>query len=163
MANKEMQVVIVEPHKKPEIATIDGSLEGMQKVVGGLIEPIYMEDDTALICNEEGKINGSELNRALFDEDGEIYDIVAGKFFVCLAPPDSENFESLPDDVAKKVCETFKEPQSFFRRRSGQIIVVPDEIEKPSLDSQIKSAEASRNSGNDREHNAPDKDNDKNR
>lgn len=36
----------------------------------------------ALICNEEGKLMGLPLNRALFDDDGHIYDIVSGNFLI---------------------------------------------------------------------------------
>ena len=44
--------------------------------VGNLpyIEAIYpYEDPVALVCNEEGKLEGLPLNRALRDEDGDIY------------------------------------------------------------------------------------------
>ena len=40
------------------------------------------EDPIALVCNEEGKLEGLPLNRALRDEDGDIYDVVAGTFMV---------------------------------------------------------------------------------
>ena len=42
------------------------------------IEVVYpFEDNVGLIVNEEGKINGLPLNRALRDEKGEIYDVIA--------------------------------------------------------------------------------------
>ena len=49
-----MRILIIEPLEKPYIKEIDGSLESMQKIVGGLIQAIYpYEDkDVALICNE---------------------------------------------------------------------------------------------------------------
>ena len=48
---------------------IDDTLEAMQKVVGGDIEK-YMpfDDDVAIICNEEGKVNGLPPNRAVYAE-----------------------------------------------------------------------------------------------
>ena len=33
------------------------------------------EDPVALVCNEEGKLEGLPLNRALRDEDGDIYSL----------------------------------------------------------------------------------------
>jgi len=41
----------------------------MQETVGGYIEE-YMpfDDEVAIICNEEGKMNGAELNRAIYSE-----------------------------------------------------------------------------------------------
>ncbi len=69
----EMTVVLLEPGKLARVATIDSSLEGMQKVVGGLIEPFYpFEEQVCIICNEEGKINGMPLNRAIYAEPEEI-------------------------------------------------------------------------------------------
>ena len=69
----EMTVVLLEPGKMARVATIDSSLEGLQKVVGGLIEPFYpFEEQVCIICNEEGKINGMPLNRAIYAEPEEI-------------------------------------------------------------------------------------------
>ena len=68
----------------------------MQAVVGGPIQAIYpFPEPVALICHEEGKLLGLPLNRALRDKDGEIYDIIAGPFFLCGAPPDRDTFTSL--------------------------------------------------------------------
>ena len=69
----EMTVVLLEPGKMARVATIDSSLEGMQKVVGGLIEPFYPFDEpVCIICNEEGKLNSMPLNRAIYAEPEEI-------------------------------------------------------------------------------------------
>ena len=88
-----MQVVIVEPKKKPMVKNIDDGLEAMQKIVGGTIQAIYpFEEPIALICNDEGKFLNLPLNRALRDSTGCVYDIVAGTFFLCAAPTDKDNF-----------------------------------------------------------------------
>ena len=68
----------------------------MQAAVGRPIQAIYpIPEPVALICHEEGKLLGLPLNRALRDKDGEIYDIIAGPFFLCGAPPDRDTFTSL--------------------------------------------------------------------
>lgn len=65
-----IRVVLLEPGKMARIAEIDGSLHGMQRVVGGRIEPFYpFEEEVCIICNEEHKINGLPLNRAIREED----------------------------------------------------------------------------------------------
>ena len=111
-----MTVLIVEPGKKPRKAEIDGSLEGMQQVVGGYIQAIYpFKDPVALICNEEGKLLALPFNRALRDEDGDIYDIVAGTFFLCSAPPDSDRFEDLSDELMEKYTQRFCYPEMFLK------------------------------------------------
>lgn len=105
-----MKILVIEPLKEPYTKEINDSLESMQKIVDGLIQAIYPFDrpEIALICNEEGKLNHLPLNRALFDKDGNIVDIVAGTFFLCSAPADSENFESLTDEQIEKYKKRFE-------------------------------------------------------
>ena len=56
-------VLIVEPGKEPYVKEIDSGLESLQHEVGGCIEAIYpYEDPVALVCNEEGKLEGLPLN-----------------------------------------------------------------------------------------------------
>ena len=95
-----MRVLIVEPLKAPFEREIGNDLKSMQEVVGGYIQAIYPfeDEEIALVCNDEGKLIGLPFNRALKDEEGSIYDVVVGTFFLCRAPADSENFESLTDE-----------------------------------------------------------------
>lgn len=111
-----MKILIVEPLKVPYEKEIDGSLESMQAVVGGLIQLLYPFEDPelALICNDEGKIMGLPYNRALRDEDGRIYDVVAGTFFLCRAPADSENLVELTEGQMKWGKERFERPEIFL-------------------------------------------------
>ena len=113
-----MNVLVIEPMRKPYAKEIDGKLESMQKIVGGLIQAIYpFEDETvALVCNEEGKLLGRPLNRALRDKNGMIYDIIASTFLICSAPPDSENFESLSDEQMRKYMRKFEHIEIYLRR-----------------------------------------------
>lgn len=108
-----MNVLLVEPNADPRAIEIDGSLASMQALVGGLIEAFYpFEDPVALICNDEGKLAGLPQNRPLkHPETGEVYDVVYGTFFVCSAPADSENFESLQDDLIEKYSKVFALPK----------------------------------------------------
>ena len=95
-----MKILVVEPNQKPRVEEIEDSLAAKQKVVGGLIEmvcPPNHPDDACLICNEEGKFC-CKPNRPIRLEDGTVFDIVYGTFFICRAPEDSEDFESLTDE-----------------------------------------------------------------
>ena len=68
-----MKVLVVEPEKEPYVKEISSGLSSLQKEVGGFIEAVYpFEDPVAIICNEEGKLEGLPLNRALRDEDGHV-------------------------------------------------------------------------------------------
>lgn len=120
-----MQVVVVEPKKKPVVQDIGSDLESMQKIVGGSIQAVYpFEDPVALIANEEGKLLNLPLNRALRNDAGEVYDIISGTFFVCAAPPDSDRFEGLSDQQVKMYMEQFAMLEMFLNV-DGALFVLP--------------------------------------
>ena len=105
-----MKILVAEPGKTPEVKEIDGSLESMQEVVGGYIEAIYPFDDPiALVCNDEGKINGLPPNRILIDKTGDVLDIICGTFFLCEALPTEENFTGLHDAEVEKYMEILRD------------------------------------------------------
>lgn len=110
-----MNVLLVAPMEPPRRVEIENSLESMQAVVGGLIQAVYPFDEpVALVCNDEGKLLGLPLNRCLRLEDsGAIYDVIAGTFFLCAAPPDSEHFESLTEEQLARYTERFRNPEFF--------------------------------------------------
>ena len=112
--SKKLDVLLVEPGQYARMTTIDAGLKSLQKTVGGDIEAAYFfHDPVALVCQEEGKINGSELNRAVRDADGEILDIIAGKFFICGLG--EEDFVSLPEGLKKKYEDMFHQPETFLK------------------------------------------------
>ena len=133
---EKMTVLIVEPGKTPCETEIDGGLESLQKTVGGDIQAVYpYAEPVALICHEEGKMIGLPLNRALYDAEGQIYDIVAGTFIVCGLSGD--NFASLtPEDMAR-IKEQFHQPE-VFAKINGKITAMKVEPEKPSLRDTLK-------------------------
>jgi len=97
-----MRIVYVEPHRAPYIAEIERSLRAEQKAVGdGLIEPIYNDDETCLVGNEESKLIGMEGNRRLGDGSS----IIAGPFFVCGVADD--DFRGLTDEEVVKYMDRF--------------------------------------------------------
>ena len=123
-----MRIVIVEQGRKPYEAELERDLETMQRCVSGAIEVVYEPGrrDAALICNDEGKLLGLPLNRALRDKEGQIYDVIAGTFFICGAPADSEDFTSLTDEQAAYWLKRFAKPE-FFVSVNGKLICVPVE------------------------------------
>lgn len=124
-ADKPIEVLLVEPGRYARMATIGSSLEDMQKVVGGYIqEAPFFRDPVTLVCNEEGKISGLPLNRAIRDDDGKIIDVVAGIFFICGA--EGDHFSSIPKELQKKYEEKFKKPEAFLKM-GRSIMAIPME------------------------------------
>lgn len=123
-----MRVLVVEPERRPEVRDIDDSLKAMQKIVGGLIQPIYLDDSVALICNDEGKLMNLTANRGLRDKNGQIYDIVFGTFFLCGAHADSDSFASLTSEQIERYQKQFYTPEMFWGM-DGHIICLPLEVD----------------------------------
>ena len=96
----KIRILVVEPNKEPKQIKAEHTLENLQKLVGGLIEYVELDYNTDLICNEEGKLLGLELNRKLEN------DIVAGTFFI-VGQHNGETI-SLSKKQIKKYREMFR-------------------------------------------------------
>lgn len=126
-----MEVLLVKPGQLAEMTVIKAGLSSMQEIVGGDIQAAYFFDEpVAVVCNEEGKMNGSELNRAVKDDNGNIMDIIAGTFFVCGLG--DEDFTSLQPEYRDKFEKMFKNPEAFLKMGKG-IMAIPVEPKKENL------------------------------
>ena len=76
-ANK-INILLVCPNEVPKVMKIPNTLKAKQKLVNGKIEVCYLLEDNevCIICNDEGKINGSLPNRDIY------YDIIYGNFII---------------------------------------------------------------------------------
>ena len=101
-----MNVLVVEPGYLPyekEILDSADHLEQMQAIVDGLIEPIYpYHEEVAIVCNEEGLINGLSFNRSVPGGYGGVF----GTFFICGLG--EEDFCSLPPELAERFKTEFR-------------------------------------------------------
>ena len=117
-----MRVLKVEPYQLPEVKEIDSGLSSLQHEVEGWIEATYpFEDPVAIICNEEGKLNGMEYNRAIRDENGEVLEIIAGPFLI--VGLGEEDFTSLSEDMVQKYKRMFAQPEVFLQTQSSLLIL----------------------------------------
>lgn len=109
-----MKVVICEPGQYARIAEIEPTLKTEQAIVGGLIDCVYPwpNDMAVLVCNDEGKLNGLPLNRALED-----YDVIAGTFFICGIS--GENFCSLTEEQTARYLQKFHDPEVLTQTPFG--------------------------------------------
>ncbi len=129
--NKEnfLDVLLVEPMKPPIGIQIPDTLEALQSKVGGFIEVVNVsgDDPIAIVCNEEGKLNGLPYNRGLYDEQGELADVIAGSFVI--VGDGGENFESLTPELKEKYIKQFRQPERFYKL-AGKIVVHKIKLEK---------------------------------
>ena len=123
MKESMISVLLVEPCKRPKVIKIENTLEKLQELVGGYIEVLYpFEDKVAVIANEERKINGLPLNRALYDDEDKIYDIIVGPFL--MVGIDGEDFVSLPSELSLLYFNLFWHAERFVKL-NGEIYAVP--------------------------------------
>lgn len=128
MDNEKISVLVVEPEKKPYAKEISSGLSSLQHEVGGYIQAVYpYEEPVAIICDEEAKLKGSDLNRVLRDEDGKIYDVIAGTFLI--VGLGEEDFASLKPEHMKQFKEKFDTPEMFMRL-NGKLVVFSMEEER---------------------------------
>ena len=125
--NEKLRVILCKPDETAKVVEIVDELESMQGLVRGYIQeymPFHSEidpryDDVAIICNEEGKMMGLPPSRAIVDEDGRVIDVIAGPFFICYAPLESERFLSMPEDLEEEFRKRYELPEQFFRTKNG--------------------------------------------
>ena len=116
-------VLVVEPGKRPYTKKIEPGLTSLQRELGGHIEAVYpFPEPVAIVCRETGKLDGWPLNRALRDETGTIYDIIAGTFLVVGLT--EEDFGSLSPELLQVFTQRFWQPETFVMI-DGQLLAVP--------------------------------------
>lgn len=101
-ADEKIRVLVVEPMKEPKVEYIENTLDDMQRVVGGLIEEIDLNDNTVLVCNEEGKL----MNYRQTDMLAEM--LLLALFFIA-GDDGSEDLVSLTDEQVNEYKERFHE------------------------------------------------------
>ena len=113
-----MNILVVEPGKRPYAKEISGELESLQQTVGGYIQALYpFEEEVAVVCNEEGLfIEGLQWNRTI-----EKYGPIKGTFFVCGLGV--EDFTGLTDEQTEKYKALFWEPEIFIPTPNGMVVL----------------------------------------
>lgn len=105
---RTIRVVLLEPGRLARVTDIDASLEGLQKVVKGDIEPFYpFEEQVCIVCNDEGKINGMQLNRAVYAEPEQV------------------------DMTYGELCAKFRQAEDRGEHMLGYIVFTEDSFDKP--------------------------------
>jgi hypothetical protein len=111
-ATPEIEIVVVEPQKKPYKKTIPNELEAFKKIVGGWIENLTIGTtetgaNLAICLNEEGKLLQLALNRRLIlNRPFATVDFLAGTFFITAYNMQGDNV-SLTDAEAEKLIKKF--------------------------------------------------------
>lgn len=140
MAENTLSVLKIAPGQYPQQVEIDNNLKALQEAVGGTIAAVYpFADPVAIICNDDGKLMGLPLNRALRDENGQMYDAVAGDFLV--VGLGEEDFASLTPEMAQKYEQLFHQPEAFLKL-GNRLLVLMNRPQKSPVPSPRQSMNA---------------------
>ena len=96
MAEKIRAIVKRPDEKYGHVTNISNTLKNFQRIVEGTIEVIYATEDTAIICNDEGKLRGLEEN--FFIHNDLITDLIVGE--VAIVGVDGEDFCDCPLELS---------------------------------------------------------------
>lgn len=116
---KKVKVLFVTQKEAPKVIELQDDLKSLQKIVGGCIEIIhpFKDENVAILCNEEGKFNGSYPNRILWYKDmhpdlynpdnADIFDVIYGDF--CIFQEDEEyEMVDIDQDKIEKYMKLFE-------------------------------------------------------
>ena len=109
MREETITVLKVAPGAAPEVVTLKNDLHSLQEAVSigadyvGLIEAMYLDWNTCILLNEEGKLIGLTPNRRY----GQ--DILCGVFYV-LGTDDEGEFTSLSPEEIERYTKLFAKP-----------------------------------------------------
>ncbi len=103
MKNTPVRALLFNPDEPGKVVTLDPpSLTVMQKIVNGYIQMIpYLDGRVDLVCNEEGKFDGSTPNRVIFSGS----DLVHGPFFFVRHDAQGETASLTDDDIVALLAE----------------------------------------------------------
>ena len=107
MSNGKIKVILCEPGEKARVQEIENTLEAMQQVVEGPIETLTL-GDAVIVCNKEGGIQNSRLNRCIVTALGRVEQFLVGTFFICGICEDE--FCSLDEEQILKYMKLYGEP-----------------------------------------------------
>jgi len=90
MKEKVIRILVVPVNEEPRIMTIQNELRASQEVVSGYIQVFPMDSvrpnpslGAIAVLNEEGKMtDGVKPNCPIFN-NGKVFDVFYGKFFIC--------------------------------------------------------------------------------
>lgn len=103
--SEEVQIVVVEPNKRPYKKTVKNDLKTTQDIIGGYMENIFIGDydgiKLAIVCNEDGIRLDLPLNRRIIGR----YNLL-GTFYITGYNKQGDKI-TLPDFLAETYIKRF--------------------------------------------------------
>ena len=111
MSTKEnsIKVLKIEPHKAPEVITIENELHALYKEIGcSLIEVIYLSPTAIIVIDEEGKLKKNPIGNRRFRND-----VIVGNMLI--VGSDAPEMVSLSDEDIALYSKYFEQPHNISK------------------------------------------------
>lgn len=107
MSKNQITVLKIEPHKAPEVITIENELHSLYQAIGcSCIEVIYLSDTALIVIDEEGKLKPNPIGNRRFRND-----IIVGTMLIVGAK--APEMVSLSNKDIALYSEFFKQPHEI--------------------------------------------------
>ena len=100
--SEKIRIYVKKVGKEPVVQEVENTLESLQSIVKGNIQPVDVTPNLSLVVNEEGKSSGLPFNFSL-----NLYDYVAGDAFFVGFSYELGKFVDITDEQIELVCNRF--------------------------------------------------------
>ena len=112
------------PNKPPELVLVEPTEPVFRGILGSSVEEIFPYfEEVMLLCSASAKVERKPPNRALYDENGNLFDIVAGDFLLVGAPLTEPGFISLTPEQITRYQALYQTPDQFTATLKGYKVV----------------------------------------
>ena len=112
-------VLLLEPGRVAKPILVNNTLEGIRKLIGGMIETTSLPEGGTLICSAGKEFLSFPQNRAIKDASGKVLDVLVGTCLICGTK--DGNFTGLTPDQMRHYKKKFQYPQKIFQR-NGELV-----------------------------------------
>ncbi|MDO4500868.1 MAG: DUF3846 domain-containing protein [Erysipelotrichaceae bacterium] len=106
-----INAVQVNVNERPKVISIEDDLDEYQRIVGGFIDFIQIDDDedVNVIINDEGKLMGLDINKLIY-HNNDLIDVLVGNLLVVGVDNLTGNVVDLPKEKIDYYMNYFDSP-----------------------------------------------------
>lgn len=124
--NELIKVVLVEQMVPARVVLVENNHVALKGLIGGWLERHkFWEDNSLVLCNEDGKRCNEVPNRLITDDKHMPVMPLWGTFLIC--GTDGSELTSLPDQLQKKYLQKFRTPHGFYLNGEGNMTGICEE------------------------------------
>lgn len=126
---ERISAILVKKNDFAKAVRIVNSMDVFYKAIDcRMIEPIVLDDQTLILCDEEGRLTQKEFNRAIYDENGKVVNQIVGDFLIVGNDRENGDFTSLSKEQIEKYTKLYHDPQKLEKIKGKNLFkAVPNQ------------------------------------